>query len=98
MNKFKVFLSAVSSEFEQARTQVANDIVAKGLEVKVQENFRREVDSTTTLELLHNYIRECEAVVCMVGVRSGDFPKDAAALPYAHILPQGITRAIHAMG
>ncbi len=44
MNEFKVLLSAVSSKFEKARAQVGNDLVAKGLEVKVQEKFRQEAD------------------------------------------------------
>ncbi|MBA2594614.1 MAG: hypothetical protein M3495_13360 [Pseudomonadota bacterium] len=42
MTRFRVVLSAVSSELGQARFQVASDLRARGLEVEVQEDFRQE--------------------------------------------------------
>jgi hypothetical protein len=59
----------------------------------VQSDFRQEVGSDTTLKKLHDYIRECSAVVCVIGKRSGALPPPKAAEPFAHMLPSGITRA-----
>jgi hypothetical protein len=46
-----------------------------------------------SLRLLHDYIRECSAVVCVIGERSGARPSPAAAAEFAHLLPPGITEA-----
>lgn len=91
MTQFRVFLSAVSSEFEQARSQVASDLRARGLEVKVQKDFRQEAAADTTLRKLHDYIENCDAVICIVGKRSGDVPPKPAAQCFADKLPEGIT-------
>ena len=69
--RYRVFLSAVSSEFRRAREAVASDLRARGLEVKEQRDFRQEGDAPTTLHKLHDDIRDCAAVVCVVGMRSG---------------------------
>jgi tetratricopeptide (TPR) repeat protein len=90
---FRIFLSAVSSEFSGAREAVANDLRARGLTVRVQSSFRQEAGSDTTLRRDHDYIRDCDAVVCIVGKRSGFVPPPAAAAPFAHLLPDGITAA-----
>ncbi len=94
-HKFRVFLSAVSSEFEKARTQVACDLRSRGLEVKVQDDFRQEVDADTTLRKLHDYIRDCDAVVCIMGERSGTIPPEPAARPFVAmgILPPELVQA-----
>jgi tetratricopeptide (TPR) repeat protein len=90
---FRVFLSSVSSEFGAARSAVASDLHARGLVVKVQENFRQEADADTTLRLLHNYIRDCDAVLCLVGSRSGDRPPPAAFAPFPDVLPAEFAEA-----
>jgi hypothetical protein len=64
-DNFTVFLSAVTSEFGRARDAVANDLrAAHGLTVRVQSSFRQEAGSDTTLQRDHDYIRDCDAVVC----------------------------------
>ena len=90
---FRIFISAVSSEMEPARTAVASDLRARGLEVKVQEDFRQEGDADTTLRLLHNYIRDCSALILFVGRRSGDKPPASAVQPFAAMLPRGVEEA-----
>jgi hypothetical protein len=45
------------------------------------------------LRLLHDYIKECDAVVCVIGTRGGARPPPAAATDFAHLLPPGITEA-----
>jgi hypothetical protein len=42
---------------------------------------------------LHDYIRDCSAIVCAIGTRSGACPWPAAAAAFAHLLPAGITEA-----
>ncbi|MBI5385961.1 MAG: tetratricopeptide repeat protein [Verrucomicrobia bacterium] len=90
---FRIFLSRVSSEFEKAASSVASDLRARGLEVRIQEDFRQESDTETTLDKLHRYIRDCHAVVALVGRRSGGYPPEKAAKKYSHLLPAGGTRA-----
>src|SRR5271165_1949214 len=90
---FRVFLSAVTSEFGTARGEVANDLQARDLQLRVQRSFRQEPGADTLLRLLHDYIRDCSAVVCVIGRRSGACPSPAAAADFAHLLPSGITAA-----
>jgi hypothetical protein len=90
---FRVFLSAVTSEFGLARDAVANDLQARNLQLRVQRSFRQEPSADTLLRLLHDYIRECSAVVCVIGMRSGACPLPAAAAEFANLLPPGITEA-----
>jgi tetratricopeptide (TPR) repeat protein len=91
---FRIFLSAVNSEFRRARDlAVAADLRSRGLTVKVESDFRQEADSDTTLRKLHNYIRDCSAVVCIIGRRSGGWPAPAEAAPFAPMLPDGFTKA-----
>jgi hypothetical protein len=90
--EFRVFLSAVTSEFGTARDAVANDLQARDLQLRVQRSFRQEPGADTLLRLLHDYIRDCSAVVCVIGRRSGGCPPPAAAA-FAHMLPPGISEA-----
>jgi hypothetical protein len=89
----RVFLSAVTSEFGAARDAVANDLQARDLQLRVQRSFRLEPGADTLLRLLHDYIRDCSAVVCVIGTRSGACPSPAAAAAFTHLLPPGITEA-----
>jgi tetratricopeptide (TPR) repeat protein len=91
--EFKVFLSAVTSEFGQARREIAADLRARGLLVKDQDIFRQEKDTETTLEKLVKYIGECQAVVHVAGKRSGGFPGEEESAPFRHMLPDGVARA-----
>ncbi len=90
---YRVFLSAVTSEFGKARNEIASDLTARGLTVKVQRDFRQEAETETTLAKLDKYIRGCDAVVHVAGKRSGSFPGEDEARPYLHVLPPGVTRA-----
>jgi len=90
---FRVFLSAVTSEFGTARDAVASDLQARDLQLRVQRSFRQEPGADTLLRLLHDYIRDCSAVVCVIGTRSGACPSPAAAAEFANLLPAGITEA-----
>jgi len=90
---FRVFLSAVTSEFGRARDAVANDLQARDLQVRVQRSFRQQPGADTLLRLLHDYIQECDAVVCVIGARNGACPSPTEAAPFADLLPPGIVEA-----
>jgi hypothetical protein len=90
---FRIFLSAVTSEFGRARDAVAADLRSREAVLRVQSDFRQESGADTTLRKLHDYIRDCSAVVCIIGQRSGAMPPPAAAAPFAHMLLDGIATA-----
>jgi tetratricopeptide (TPR) repeat protein len=90
---FRIFLSAVTSEFGRARDAVAADLRSREALLRVQSDFRQEAGSDTTLRKLHDYIRDSSAVVCVIGKRSGAVPPSAAAEPFADMLPDGIATA-----
>ena len=77
---FRVFVSAVSGELGSYRREVARVLRRKGLEVRDQDHFHQ--GGATLLEQLQQYIRQCDAVVLLVGDRCGSFPtpQHAAAL------------------
>ena len=89
----RVFVSAVSSELERARDTVAADLRARGNFVRVQSDFRQEASADTLLRKLHDYIRDCGAIVCLIGKRSGACPTESEAAPFVHMLPPGISEA-----
>ena len=92
-DQFRIFLSAVTSEFGRARDAVAADLRSREALLRVQSDFRQEAGSDTTLKKLHDYIRDCSAVVCVIGKRSGALPLPKATEPFAHLLPSGIAKA-----
>jgi hypothetical protein len=85
-DEFRIFLAAVSSEFGKARDAVAADL-----------RSREALLSDITLKRLHDYIRDCSAVVCVVGKRSGSLPKPKEADPFAHMRRSGITKASYTL-
>jgi Domain of unknown function (DUF4062) len=91
--EFRFFLSAVSSELGSARDALAASLRSRDLLLRVQSDFRQQAMADTTLRKLHDYIRDCSAVVCAIGQRSGAMPPAASAAPFAHMLPPGITEA-----
>jgi tetratricopeptide (TPR) repeat protein len=92
-DEFRIFLSAVTSEFGKARDAVAADLRSREALLRVQSDFRQEPRGDTTLKKLHDYIRDCSAVVCVIGNRSGAFPTVEEARPFVHMLPDGTARA-----
>jgi hypothetical protein len=93
VDEFRVFLSAVSSEFGQARDALTDDFGARDVLVRVQEQFLPERRIHTLLEGLDGYIRTCTAVICIIGKRSGACPKPAEAAPFKRMLPDGVAEA-----
>ena len=89
----KIFVSAVTSEFGKARDKIRSDLRARGHTVVVQSDFQQDPNSDTLLGMLANYIRDCHAVVCVIGKRSGASPPARATEGFSDVLPAGIREA-----
>ena len=72
----KLFLSAVSNEFESYRSLLAGDLKRPNLDVAVQEDFI--TTDGTTLSKLDTYIRACDGVVHLIGKSVGAIPEPVA--------------------
>ncbi|MEJ8852510.1 tetratricopeptide repeat protein [Variovorax rhizosphaerae] len=69
MARVQIFLSAVSAEFRSYRNTLRRDLTRPNVSVAVQEDF--VATGTETLDLLDDYIRQCDAVVHLVGDMTG---------------------------
>jgi hypothetical protein len=74
----RIFISTVSGEFERPgaafpglRSKLRHYLAAAGCDVMVQEDFRQTAGGT--LEKLDAYIRDCDAVIHLVGKMPGHF-------------------------
>lgn len=92
---YHIFISRVTGEFGKVAEALASDLRSKGVVGKLQVDFRQEDNTETTLDKLEQYIREADAVIALVGQRSGSYPPPAAALKWAHVLPEGIEQATY---
>jgi tetratricopeptide (TPR) repeat protein len=91
--EYRVFLSAVSSEFGSARNALTDDFGARDVLVRVQEQFLPDKQPHTLLAALDDYISGCTTVICLIGKRSGACPTPEEAAPFAQVLPDGVTQA-----
>lgn len=69
----RLFLSCVTREFRAYRELLTSDLRRAGIDVRVQESF--SVGGGTLLDALDDYIRECDAVVHLIGHGTGAIPK-----------------------
>jgi hypothetical protein len=69
MSQVQLFLSAVSSEFRSYRDALGARLERPNVTVKAQEEFIPT--GTETLDKLDLYIRDCNAVVHLIGDRTG---------------------------
>ncbi|HMK69420.1 MAG TPA: DUF4062 domain-containing protein [Xanthobacteraceae bacterium] len=89
----KIFISAVTSEFGKARDALAADLRARGHDVTVQSDFKQSPESETLLGRLAEYIRDCHAVICIVGKQCGACPPPRAVERLPGVLPKGLKEA-----
>ena len=68
----RLFISCVSDEFGAYRDALRRELTRPNVEVKIQEDFKAL--GGDTLDLLEDYIEQCEAVVHFVGDMSGSKP------------------------
>jgi hypothetical protein len=90
MAHVRIFLSTVSSEFRSYRDRLAEKLKRPNLSVHVQEDFIAA--GTETLDKLDDYIRECEAVVHLVGVMTGAMASPSAVAAIKERYPDFATR------
>jgi hypothetical protein len=76
MAHVRIFLSAVSSEFRSYRDRLEEKLKRPNLSVHVQEEFIAA--GTEMLDKLDDYIRECEAVVHLIGNMTGEMANPSA--------------------
>jgi hypothetical protein len=86
----RIFLSTVSSEFRSYRDLLAADLKGPNLEVTFQDDFINL--GLTTLEKLDEYIRNCNAVIHLVGDAVGAFAPEAAAQKLMEHYPDFLKR------
>jgi tetratricopeptide (TPR) repeat protein len=90
MAHVRIFLSTVSSEFRSYRDRLAEKLRRPNLSVHVQEDFIAA--GTETLDKLDDYIRECEAVVHLVGDMTGAMASPSAVAAIKERYPDLATR------
>lgn len=73
MAHLQIFLSTVSAEFTSYRDRLRHDLTRPNVSVAVQEDFI--VTGTETLDMLDDYIRQCDAVIHLVGDMTGALAK-----------------------
>ena len=93
MDQERLFLSAVSSEFRTARETLARTLRGPGLVVREQCDFGADPNGETLLDKLHEYIKDCNCVVSLIGKRSGSKPQPDEASAHEDKLPKGIGKA-----
>ena len=91
--RLHIFISAVTNEFGKVRDALAADLRTRGHTVTVESDFNQRPDSETMLGELADFIRDCHAVICIVGKRSGSCPPARAAERLAKVLPNDIKTA-----
>lgn len=69
MAHIQIFLSTVSAEFRSYRDRLRHDLTRPNVSVAVQEDFI--VTGTETLDMLDDYVRQCDAVIHLVGDMTG---------------------------
>lgn len=69
MARVQIFLSTVTAEFHSYRDRLRRDLTRPNVSVAVQEDFI--VTGTETLDMLDDYIRQCDAVIHLVGDMTG---------------------------
>jgi hypothetical protein len=74
MPSVKLFLSTVSEEFRSYRDALGSKLQRPNVTVHVQEDFIPT--GTETLDKLDLYIKDCDAVVHLVGDRTGAWAEE----------------------
>ena len=94
----RVFISCVSDEFEKPearfpgfRSSLRKYLTAADCEVKVQEDFRQE-GQILTVAKLDGYIRNCAAVIHLVGAKPGAMADARAVAEYLQAEPKFLER------
>jgi tetratricopeptide (TPR) repeat protein len=86
----QIFLSTVSAEFRTYRDALRHDLDRPNVTVKVQEDFI--ATGMETLDKLDEYIRQCDAVIHLVGDMTGAWAQATAVKAIGQLYPDLIKR------
>jgi hypothetical protein len=85
----RVFISCASREFQSPgapfdglREHLARQLIGADCEVKWQEVFSQPGDDTDTLRKIAGYVRNCAAVIHLIGAQPGDRANPLAVADY----------------
>ena len=90
MANVQIFLSTVSAEFRSYRDALRRDLDRPNVTVKVQEDFI--ATGTETLDKLDHYIRQCDAVIHLVGDMTGALAQAPSIRVIGHRYPDLVER------
>ena len=85
----RVFISCVTAEFGAYRAEIARMFRRADWDVKIQEEFRQVPE--TTIQKLSNYIRECDAVIHLIGEGAGALADPSAVTGFLQEHPDFMT-------
>lgn len=93
--KRRVFLSAVGSEFGLARATLAQDLTAQGHVPVWQEMLPDHGNADSPQTGPRDLVDSCDAVICLLGQRSGSYKPPGVASRLGCLLPPGLEMASH---
>lgn len=85
MPAVQIFLSTVSAEFQSYREALRRDLDRPNVTVKIQEDFI--ASGSATLDKLDDYIRQCDAVIHLVGDMTGAVAEAPSLASIQHRYP-----------
>jgi hypothetical protein len=77
--KRRIFLSAVTSEFGQARDALAGHLKRQGFEPVWQPEFPDHANADSLQSMLRDLVDSSDAIICLQGRRAGTYPPPAIA-------------------
>ncbi len=90
----RIFISCASREFQHPgapfaglREHLARQLVRADCEVKWQEVFRQPGDDTDTVRKVGDYVRDCAAVIHLIGAEPGDRANPKAVADFLQAEP-----------
>lgn len=93
----KVFVSAVSVEFDSLRREIAGTLGQLGFAVCYQDCFNANPQKPILLEEIDDYVEECDLGIFIVGQAGGSEPSENAIKPFLKkgYLPPGWNNATY---
>lgn len=91
MASFRVFVSCVTSEFQTLRILLADKLRKADIVAKIQEDFHET--GSPLLEKLDSFIKDCDAVIHLIGDATGEKPARAQVAEFLRKSPN-ITEAL----
>ena len=85
----RIFISCVTDEFGDFRKDLRSHLTAAGCDVRTMEDFPQ--DDVDILEKLDRFIRDCDAVIHIMGTRKGGVAEKDTKDRYLEAVPDFLT-------